>query len=388
MRLIWAAIVLVACATSCGAPARAEEQLPKGFTHDLFAGENLDHFRVTSCEVAVEDGLLVLKSGNGFVRSAHRYADFVLELDWKPISDNYDSGVYFRAELPAEGKPWPSRYQVNLKKGQEGAIGGLKDAKPRPDLVKPGQWNRYRLTVAGATAALEINGQAAWKVDGLEGLHGYVGLQAEVPLGGQFQFKNIRITELAAASLFNGRDLYGWEGGSGDASACWTVEDKLLVCNGKQGPWLRSEKEYDDFNLRLEYKLKAGGNSGVYLRVPKGGQHRGKEAGEESAGVEIQILDDADPKYASLKDYQYSGSVYAIAAAKEHVCRPVGQWNTLEINCVGPRYQITHNGVLIVDAAAEEFAELGNRLTRGFLGLQNHSEEVYFRHIRLAPPLQ
>ena len=184
--------------------------------------------------------MLVLKSGNGLVRSAHRYGNFMLALDWKPLSENYDSGIYFRADLPAEGKPWPSRYQANLKKGQEGAVGGLKDAKPRPDLIKAGQWNHFQLTVVDETATLDINGQRAWKVDGVEPAHGYVGIQAEVPLGGQFQFKNIRITELGATTLFNGRDLYGWEGGSGNASDCWLVEDKLLVCNGKKGPWLRS----------------------------------------------------------------------------------------------------------------------------------------------------
>jgi hypothetical protein len=96
------------------------------------------------------------------------------------------------------------------------------------------------------------------------------------------------------------------------------------------------------------------------------------------------LLDDTDKQYASLKDYQYCGSVYAIAPATKRVGRPVGQWNTMEINCVGNHYRITHNGVVIVDAAEKDFPELKNRLPKGFLGLQNHSTQVWFRELRIG----
>lgn len=190
-------------------------------------------------------------------------------------------------------------------------------------------------------------------------------------------------------SLFNGKDLTGWEGAGSDASACWMVEDGLLVCTGQKGPWLRSKEQYGDFNLRLEYKLKPGGNSGVYVRVPKDGDHRGRDLnGGKPSGVEIQILDDADPRYAKLKDYQYSGSVYAIAPAKQRVSLPAGSWNTLEINCLDSRYKITHNGTVIIDADEAEFPELKNRESKGYLGLQNHSEHVWFRNVRIGPAVK
>lgn len=193
-------------------------------------------------------------------------------------------------------------------------------------------------------------------------------------------------TEPGYVSLFNGKDLSGWEGAGSDASACWKVEDGLLVCTGQKGPWLRSLEQYGDFNLRFEYKLKSGGNSGVYVRVPKDGDHRGRDLnGGKPSGVEIQLLDDADARYAKLKDYQYSGSVYAIAPAKQRVSLPAGQWNTMEINCVGSRYRIIHNGTVIVDADDAEFPELKNRELKGYLGLQNHSEHVWFRSIRIGP---
>ena len=383
-----AAFSLIALWLGCGSVIlgdesnKSQDQSSAGYTVSLFNGENLHGWHVTDCEVAAADGVLKLVSGDGFVRTDHRYGDFVLELQWRPLKEQaYDSGIYFRSELPAEGQPWPKQYQLNLQQGKDGVVGGIEGAKPRPELVKAGQWNELRLTVVGEDIRVEINGQEAWKGTGIKAPAGYIGFQAEVPIGGQFEFRNIRITELGYQSLFNGRDLAGWEPGAGKEATCWNVEDGLLVCNGKKGPWLRSEQEYGDFNLRLDYKVRPGGNSGVYTRVPKNGAHHGKQA-----GVEIQILDDHAPRYAKLKDYQYCGSVYAIAPSTQHVGREAGQWNSLEIDCRGTRYRVTHNGVVIVDADVDAFPQLAERLTKGYLGLQNHSEEVWFRNLRIGPP--
>ena len=64
-------------------------------------------------------------------------------------------------------------------------------------LIQAGQWNRFKLTVQGTKAALEINGTPAWEADGLgEPAAGYIALQAEVPGGGQHRFRNIYLTEL------------------------------------------------------------------------------------------------------------------------------------------------------------------------------------------------
>ncbi|REK11928.1 MAG: DUF1080 domain-containing protein [Planctomycetota bacterium] len=181
-------------------------------------------------------------------------------------------------------------------------------------------------------------------------------------------------------SLFNGRDLSGWQGVTSDASKSWKVEDGLLVCTGEKGTWLRSARRYGNFNLRFEYKLKPGGNSGIYLRVPEDGAHR------EGGGCEVQLLDDSAERYRDLKPTQFCGSIYLVAPAEHHVSRPPGEWNTMEINCCGTSYRVVHNGVVIVDANACDTPELGRRFTEGFLGLQNHSEEIWFRDLRIGPP--
>jgi hypothetical protein len=162
----------------------------------LFDGKTLNGWKVMGCEAVVEEGAILLKSGNGVVRSDRTYKDYILEVEWKALqADKWDSGVFIRCSDPPAGKPWPKLYQSNLQKGQEGNIADLKEARST-GLTKEGQWNHFRLTVVGRTVKLDINGQPAWKADGLESPSGYIALQSEVPKGGQFLFRNIRIQEL------------------------------------------------------------------------------------------------------------------------------------------------------------------------------------------------
>jgi hypothetical protein len=162
----------------------------------LFDGRTLNGWNVLTCQAEVQDGAILLKAGNGLVQSANKYRDFVLAFEWKALrDDNWDSGVYFRYDQVPEGRPWPQRYQVNLRKGMEGNLDALPAGK---NLVptKAGDWNRFELTVRGSTASLKVNGQPAWQVDGLDELDSHIALQAEVPSGGQFLFRNIQLTEL------------------------------------------------------------------------------------------------------------------------------------------------------------------------------------------------
>lgn len=163
----------------------------------IFNGKNLKGWTVINCEAKVDDGNVVLLAGNGLVQSQKKYADFVLEWEWKMLAeDKWDSGVYFRYEKVPPKRPWPARYQVNLRKGMEGNVDGIKGAKSE-GLIKPHEWNKFKLTVEGDKVALEINGKKAWNGEGLAGPRsGYIALQAEVPLGGQHRFRNIFITEL------------------------------------------------------------------------------------------------------------------------------------------------------------------------------------------------
>ena len=114
-----------------------------GYRVPLFDSASLEGWQVTGCEAFVRDGNIFLKSGNGLVRTNHRYTDFVLDLEWTALKpDNWDSGIYFRCELPLKGRPWPPRYQANLRKGLEGNVDELNGARSR-GLIRPGEWRTH-----------------------------------------------------------------------------------------------------------------------------------------------------------------------------------------------------------------------------------------------------
>ena len=183
--------------------------------------------------------------------------------------------------------------------------------------------------------------------------------------------------------LFNGQDLSGWKQFAGKDKT-WIVEDGAIVCLGNGGGWLGTERDYADFELRLEYKLKEGGNSGVYIRAPDSGHI-------SRVGMEIQLLDDLHPRYAKLDFYQHTGSIYHVIGPARRATKPAGQWNAMSILCKGRQVQISLNGKALVDAdldrcqkdpaVAKEHPGLAR--TSGKIGLQSHTDRVEFRNLRL-----
>jgi hypothetical protein len=142
--------------------------------------------------------------------------------------------------------------------------------------------------------------------------------------------------------LFPKDSLEGWHG----ALENYEFKDGVLACRPRKGGNIYSDAEYADFVLQFEFRLTPAGNNGIGLRVPDGGH-------ASTGGMEIQILDDPHPKYEKLKPYQAHGSVYGLIPAKKGYLRPVGEWNTQEIHCIGRKIRIVLNGETIVDGDLE-----------------------------------
>lgn len=183
--------------------------------------------------------------------------------------------------------------------------------------------------------------------------------------------------------LYNGRDLEGWKVKDGKLDA-WKADGELLSCVGAEGGWLRTEKSYSDFVLKLEYRIPPGGNSGVGLRFPA-------EGNPAHIGMEVQILDDDAPEFKDLIESQFNGGIYYQAAAKRGAAKPPGEWNAYEITCRGPAVKIMLNGQPIVDIEVDTFREgagghaaLADRPESGFIGFQSHGSRVDFRNVEIS----
>jgi hypothetical protein len=184
--------------------------------------------------------------------------------------------------------------------------------------------------------------------------------------------------------LFNGKDLTGWKVRQGGNPKVWGAEKGSLYVDGQGGDWLMTEKEYSDFELRLEFKLPKAGNSGVALRCAlKGNPHL-------EAGMEIQLLDDPwyldERNYKGLKPTQKTGSIYGIVPPSKDALKPVGEWNKMRITAKGPHITVELNGEKIVDADLRDHKDKeqehkGMLRPRGHLGLQSHDGRVEFRNL-------
>jgi hypothetical protein len=178
-------------------------------------------------------------------------------------------------------------------------------------------------------------------------------------------------------SLFNGKDLSGWHGDVKHHE----VKDGVITCHGAN---IYTDKEYANFVFRFEFKLPKGGNNGVGIRTPDKGD-------AAYAGMEIQILDDRDPMYKDLHDYQVHGSIYGVVPAKRDALKPLGQWNSEEIVADGSHIKVTVNGTVVVDADLSTIdkpldgkSHPGLHNAKGFIGFLGHgSDPVEFRDIRI-----
>jgi hypothetical protein len=183
-------------------------------------------------------------------------------------------------------------------------------------------------------------------------------------------------------ALFNGKDLTGWKVLPGGKMDVWGADKGVLFVDGRGGAWLMTEKEYGDFELRLDWKVPAKGNSGVALRAPLMGD-------PAYQGMEIQILDDGG--YKNLRPTQYTGSIYDVVGPTKQVTKPVGEWNQYVITAKGRQVTVILNGTKIVDANLDDYVKEhgqkhpGISREKGHLGLQSHDGRVEFKNIYVKP---
>ncbi|MCM4150551.1 DUF1080 domain-containing protein [Arenibacter sp. N53] len=175
-------------------------------------------------------------------------------------------------------------------------------------------------------------------------------------------------------SLFNGEDLSGW---TVYGTEKWYVEDGLLVSESgpdKQYGYLATDKHYDDFELTLEFKQEANGNSGVFIRSTIDGT--------KVSGWQVEV---APPGHDTGGVYESYGRGWLIKpdAEKDKVLKE-GEWNTMKIKLSGNKLTSWLNGTEMVSITDDKIGE-----GKGSIALQIHDGggiKVKWRNIKIALP--
>jgi hypothetical protein len=209
-------------------------------------------------------------------------------------------------------------------------------------------------------------------------------LAVHIPQAGGMQVPQFR-------DLFNGKDLSGWVNVNTDPDT-WSVRDGVLVCKGKPVGVMRTDRQYENFIMHIEWMhMEPGGNSGTFVwsnAVPG-------ERNRLPNGVEVQMLEldwvklnrrpDFDPPVAYV-----SGELFGVGGVKtvpdnprgersksiESLCKPRGEWNTYTVVAVDGVIKLAINGKFVNGISK-------STQKKGYICLESEGAEIHFRNIKI-----
>lgn len=420
-------------------PEEQADYKKKSIEGGLLDAKGVDKGDHINAHWKVENGELVNDGKGLYLTTDKDYGDFELWVEYKALPLG-DSGVYLRG-IP-QVQIWDPNEEDPKGLGRALGSGGLwnnskgapgKDPLKRMD--KPlGEWNQFKIKMIGERVTIVFNGEVVVDNAVLENFFanrkaGYIAyvtpkageakpeekkpngwmkdpafVKGPIQLqthGSEIRWRNVFVREISAEEankelaaqdaegykeLINGSDLSNWQG----AVDSYEVKDGQILCKPGKGGDLLSKEEYENFKLRVEFKLPPAGNNGIAIRTPLDG----KSAAD---GLEIQVLDSDgyNAKQAAagkkgLEPTQYHGSLYHCAAAKHGYLRPAGEWNFQEIEVQGQKIKVTLNGTTILDADIDTFdrsqmktVPKGLDRRSGHIGFAGHSDPVAYRSFKV-----
>lgn len=197
--------------------------------------------------------------------------------------------------------------------------------------------------------------------------------------------------------LFDGKTSNGWHlYNKGKVASAWVVQNGELKCDasisGVEREDLLTDKEFENFDLKFEWKISKEGNSGVFFNVIE------KEDIPKAwaSGPEYQLLEKTHHDFATSAKKR-SGCLYGFYEQKNPAPdKPAGQWNQSEIKQVNGKIEFYLNGVLtatedlngetwknlVANSGFKSFPEFGKH-TKGRISLQDWSKGISFRSIKI-----
>lgn len=429
----------------------------------LFNGKDLSGFTQLNGKAPffVKDGCIVGKSvkgePNSFLATTETFKDFILEFEVK-CDTSLNSGVQFRSEsLPTYQNGRVHGYQCEIDPSDRAWSGGVYDEARRGWLAslennpegqkayKKHGWNKYRIEADGNMIRIWLNGVNTANLYDNETPDGFIAFQVHGignskpwQEGKEIQWRNIRIKTDEVSSnlkkgkltqsinkvpntlsedevaqgwilLFDGKSTQGWRGAHKESfpELGWKVKDGVLSVQKSDGGESTNggdivfDKDLKAFELKVDFKITEGANSGIKYFVTEKEKQKGS-----AFGLEYQILDDAKHPDAKLfTTYEGSrtlASLYDLKKASGKRFNGVGKWNEARI-IVYPDNRVEHwlNGFKVLEYtrgsddyrklvqgskyAASNYNEAGlfGEAEVGRILLQDHGDEVSFRNIKL-----
>jgi len=180
-------------------------------------------------------------------------------------------------------------------------------------------------------------------------------------------------SETGFASLFDGKSLDGWSIQEGPESAFYVKDGDIVVHESSGFPtWLRSARQYENFDFRGEFFIRGWMNSGIYFHAPEHGRNTW-------CGMKLNIFQDVDEKPA----VESMGSIFPLIPPRKVNVKNKGEWNTFRILTDWPRLQVWTNEEIIHDLDVTSVPELRQRLRRGYIGFESMSYANRFRNLRI-----
>ncbi len=420
----------------------------------LFNGQDLSGWTQMGGEAnyAVEDGIIVGKTVSGtpnsFLTTDKMYDDFILELDYK-VDSSMNSGIQIRSNSIASYQNGRVHgYQIEIDPSERAWSAGIYDEGRRGWLVdldnnskaqkafKQGEWNHYRIEAIGDTIKTWINGVPASFLIDDKTASGFIALQVhsiakDDEPGKTIMWKDIRIQtdslehysqkmQIAPVTtkntlttseekdgwkmLWDGKTTEGWRGARLEdfPQQGWEIKNGILTvlasggAESAAGGDIVTEELYGDFELKADFKITEGANSGIKYYVDT---DINKGPGS-SIGLEYQILDDDKHPDAKLGNHEGSRTVASlydlIKADPDKPIHPVGAWNTARIISKNNHVEHWLNGtkVLEYERGSEDFRKLVSEskyakwdrfgeLEEGRILLQDHGNRVSFKNIKI-----